>query len=127
MIKLGKALYYKYNNDVLDGFIYANHISMIQKIKHADDLSEITQFLPSISSLRRSNKDLSEQFSYNYAHNAEIGALIATVYFNEQFIFNIAALSNAYDNICRNSESKTGTPFSENGRFICELKNKISI
>jgi hypothetical protein len=93
MAKLGQALYYRHLDEIFYGHIYALHLSGLED-RTQNALQEFLRIVPALEKTERNNQDLSEQFSYRYNWEPELGVLAAMARFNEQMIFNILCLTD---------------------------------
>jgi len=95
LVKIGKALYFKYNKKILDGFIYGSHVSTLTVPNPTEFFEKLAEATPYIDTPVRSNKNLSDQFSIRLNHNIDLGALISVMYFSEQIIYYIIAVDKS--------------------------------
>jgi hypothetical protein len=92
MVKLGKALYFRHNQTVLDGVIYADHINLLDRDRTPEVMQHILREAPQLSESRRANQSLQDQFVYRFNHSSEHGVMYAIVQFNEQYIFQLVVV-----------------------------------
>ena len=122
-IKVGKALYYRYNNELFDGDMYITHVDPM--IRHKDNkeyLDSIFQNAPLFAAPERNSQSLSHQFIYRYNHTAELGALYAVVVFGPQLVFPIMALRTDLAERLRSDLPEARKSGQTEGLFHCPLK-----
>ncbi len=122
MVKLGKALFYRHNETLFDGIIYADHINMLAVDDPPAFMKEITARAPKLSESIRGNQRLDDQFIYLFNNSAEEGVMYAVVQFSEQFIFQIIAVSHAYATRLEQDIALGEVPPSNNFRHDCTLR-----
>ena len=88
-MKLGKALFYKYNGEIFVGDMYVRHIDPLIKNRDPEFLATVLKFAPAEATPRRGAKHLSDQFIYRFNHDPQMGALYAVVQFGPQFVLQI--------------------------------------
>lgn len=126
MIKLGKALYYKHVNKLLDGVIYMQYIDLVANRGNPELMATIRKFAPEIALPQRANKSLAEQFVYRYNYNPDFGIIHAAVQFSEQFIYYVAALSREMHQGLAKWRAERGALLLEQGLVHVPLKHRAS-
>lgn len=91
-VKLGKALYYRHNNEIFEGDMYVLHIAPLVRDYDPEYLATILRLSPEFATTQRSGMSLSEQFIYRFNNSKELGALFAVVQFNPQLVLQIMAI-----------------------------------
>jgi len=94
VIKLGKALYYKHNGALFDGYIQIGHVNLFDHPQIRSKLDDILKYTPLLSEIKRNNKSLSDRFQYWYDHNQELEALAVVARFSDQLVFQLIAMGN---------------------------------
>jgi hypothetical protein len=118
MIKLAKALYFKYVKVPLDGVVYVTHINAAHKDTTPEFMNSILSIAPALPVIQRNKTSLIDQFIYRSNHNVEHGFMYAVVQFDEQFIFQLIAVSKAF------ASSLDGMGLPAVNRFECFLKRR---
>lgn len=124
MVKLGKALYYRHNDMLFDGIIYANHINIISIDKPPALMEEILRMAPDLSIPQRSKRPLTDQFIYRFNHSAEHGVMYAVVEFSEQFVFQLIVVGYEMANKLETMSQRAGSELPSVGRYPCPLKHR---
>jgi hypothetical protein len=89
-VKLGKALYYRHNGAVFEGYIYIRICDLhVMQQKNPNIREDILRLAPVLADLQRGAKKLSDQFIYRYYHNSSSGILHAALTFASQFLLSI--------------------------------------
>jgi hypothetical protein len=97
MIKLGKALYYRHNNQVFDGVMYTHHIDRFSRDTTPEFIAEILRMAPVSPEIARNRTQLHDQFIYRCNYSPEHQVLYAVVQFGDQFIFQLIAVGREMD------------------------------
>ena len=121
MMKLGKALYYRHNNHVLDGVLRVYHIDLISRDSDRNYIGKILKMAPEYPIIERNKKLLVDQFIYRFNHSPEHGAMHAVVQFGEQFIFQIIAVNRQMDSDLVKISNQNGTELPAGIRHECFL------
>jgi hypothetical protein len=115
--KLGLGLYYKHIGRRLIGRLHCRSISLVP----SDILKASLEFAPSIPTLERSSKNLTDQFTYRYNFNSEVGVFYSVVGFKEQLGYLQWAFEQyLYDKLIANDEGfqkRLEETFPE--RYVC--------
>jgi hypothetical protein len=118
MIKLAKALYFRHVKAPLDGFVYVFHINAAHKNTTPEFINSILSIAPALPVIQRNKTSLLDQFIYRFNYSVEHGAMYAVVQFDEQFIFQLIALSKGL--AARAETNGMGLPTVN--RFDCFLE-----
>jgi len=97
MIKLSKALYFKHNNHAFDGVLYTHHINKLRVDTTPEYLAGVYAMAPSLPTVDRNKKSLSDQFIYRFNHNPEHRVMYAVVEFGVQWVFQLMAVGREMD------------------------------
>jgi hypothetical protein len=121
-VKLGKALYYRHNDQIFEGDIYVQHIDPLVKNKDPEYLRNLLQMAPGLVIPERNTVPLGDQFAYRFNCNAELGVLYAAVEFNPQLVLLIMAVSlEAARRMAEDPTAPDDEPPTK-GVFHCTLK-----
>ena len=106
LVKLGKALYYRYTGVIFDGIILANHTSSYDARDDSAAIDMALRFAPLRANPVRANKSLDDQFIYRFNASSELGVVNAVVRFSDQLIFHIFAIRrDTYDTVLRHRDN----------------------
>jgi hypothetical protein len=97
MIKLAQALHFQHVGAPLDGVVYVYHVNAVTMNSGPELMKSILAIAPDLATIKRGNRQLTDQFIYRFNYNAEHGAMYAVVQFSAQFIFQVIALSKTMD------------------------------
>jgi hypothetical protein len=122
-IKLGKALYYRYNHQIFDGDIYIKHVDPPHKEQGPRILGKILNFAPQFATPQRNAKSLADRFLYRFNHDACLGVIYAVVQFGLQLVFQIMAVRQDLARELEQNRAAAGEEMPTRGVFRCTLKS----
>jgi hypothetical protein len=115
--KLGMALYYKHIGRRLVGRLFCKSISLTNN----ELLKSSLEFAPGVAELQRASKSLSDQFTYRYNFNSDVGVFYGVVGFKEQLGYLIWAFEQDFYE--KNLEAHPDLPFKLEEtfpeRYVC--------
>lgn len=120
-IKLGKALYYRHNDEVLDGDVHVAHLDPIRKSGNQEFWNSVLEYAPALASPERNTKTLAERFIYRFNHDAALGVMYAVVGFGPQLVFQIMALRKDIADQLAADRAASGEEPLTRGVFQCRL------
>lgn len=124
MIKLTRALYYRHNNQLFEGVLFARHINMISEKEPDALMASILDKAPEISKALRNRLPLDDQFAYRFNYSPEHGVLYAVVRLNPQFVLQLIALSFEMAAMLETDAPPIRPEHQAKIRFECRLKQR---
>lgn len=121
-IKLGKALYYRHNKEILDGIVYSCHLNTLNDPSPVASLLSFKDLSPWVAITERGKKPLSDQFIYRFLSHEALGGVHAIVRFTDQFIFSILAVRHDLDGEIHEGILPVDQNLVANFRHDCLLK-----
>lgn len=91
--KMGKALYYKHIGRRLKGKLFTKSMYIN---RNPELLQIIANMTPMFATLQREFKNLSDQFTYRFNYNADLGIFCAIAGFKEQLGYLIMAMDEEF-------------------------------
>jgi hypothetical protein len=126
MVKLGQALYYLHNRAPFEGFVYALHISLLDRDIPPNFFKKMMQIAPMRAEPKRANQPLGDQFIYAFNHSEEHGIIHAVVQFSEQYVFQLIAMRSDLALKREELAKEMGSIMPESHRHDIRLKRKTS-
>jgi len=123
IVKLGKALYYRHNDEVFEGDIYIKHIDPLIKNKNPAYWQGLLNFAPRFATPQRNSKSLADRFIYRFNHDTRLGVIYAVVQFGHQLIFQIMAARHDLALELEQNRAAAGEEMPTKGVFHCTLKS----
>ena len=127
MVKLAKALYYRHNEAVFDGVVYAHHVNSLARDTTPDYIRSMLHMAPEVPVVERASRSLADQFIYRFNHSPEHGVMYAVVQFSEQFIFQLIVLSWTAENHLSLLARQQGSEKPDSFRHACPLRHGLDV
>jgi hypothetical protein len=122
-LKLGKALYYRHNQQIFEGDIYIKHVDPLIKNKDPEYWQSVLSFAPHFAMPRRNTKSLVDRFIYRFNHDSGLGVIYTVVQFGPQLIFQIMAVRQDLAIELEATRVAAGEEIPTKGMFRCTLKH----